>query len=97
VEVSRRAAHGTLAPGFLQQLGVAGLGPEAEGGAAGGGSSAGSSSSSASSSSQEALAAAGPHALSFSADFQTLKRAAASLATAGLERSKSHVKRVYKI
>ena len=102
VEVSRRAAHGTLAPGFLLQLGVAGLGPEAEGGAAGGGgSSAGSggssSSSSSAGSSQGALAAAGPHALSFSADFQTLKRAAASLATAGLERSKSHVKRVYKI
>ena len=97
VEVSRRAAHGTLAPGFLLQLGVAGLGPEAEGGAAGGGGSSAGSGGSSAGSSQEALAAAGPHALSFSADFQTLKRAAASLATAGLERSKSHVKRVYKI
>ncbi len=94
VEVSRRAAHGTLAPSFLLQLGVAGLGPEAEAAAGGSASSASSASSSGGSG---GLAASGPHAILFSADFQALKRASASLATAGLERSKAHVKRVYKI
>jgi hypothetical protein len=99
VEVSRRAAHCTMAPNFLLQLGVAGLGPEAEeaaSGAAGGGSGSGSGSGG-SSGSGEGLAASGPHAFLFSADYQALKRASASLATAGLERSKAHVKRVYKI
>jgi hypothetical protein len=47
--------------------------------------------------SSSSLAASGPHALIFTSDFQSLKAAAASLATAGLERSKAHVKRAFKI
>ena len=90
VEVSRRCVHSVMEPNFMLQLGVVGLGPE---GAAGGGSGRSSSGSG----SAASLAAAGPHALAFSADFQGLKRAAASLSTASLERSKAHVKRVYKI
>ena len=85
VEVSRRSLHDAMAPSFTLQLGVAGLGPAA----APAGSSSGAEGA--------PLASSGPHALMFTADYQALKRAAASLASAGLERSRAHVKRVYKI
>jgi hypothetical protein len=101
VEVARRALHEALAPNFVLQLAVAGVGPEGAGAAArgagdgSGGSGAGAGSGAGTDAAAQ-LAAAGPRTVVFDADFQALKRAAASLSTAGLERSMAHVKRVYK-
>ena len=81
VEVARRNLHEALQPRFIMQLGVSGLGLAGGGGDLKNGDS---------------LTVAGPHTCMFQADYTVLKRAAANLSTAAMEKSSSHVKRVYK-
>ena len=90
VEVAKRSLLEALHPHFEIQLGGSGLGLEGGGGGGGTGGSSGSSSGDGS------LTSAGPHVCSFQADYDVLKRAAATLQSAELERSTAHVKRVYK-
>ena len=80
--MAKRSLLEALHPHFEVQLGVSGLGLERGGGS--------------SSSDKASLTSAGPHVCSFQADYDVLKRAAATLQSAELERSTAHVKRVYK-
>jgi len=97
VDVARRHAHDLLAPSFLLRVSVYGLGPEggARGAArAGGGAGDAPALPLGAAVDAAALAALGPHAVTFSADFATLKRAAMAMDEAAAELRTAHAKRV---
>ncbi len=99
VDVARRHAHDLLAPSFLLRASVYGLGPEGgPRGAARGASAGGEPPAPAlplgAAVDAPALAALGPHAVTFSADFATLKRAAMAVDEAAAELRTAHAKRV---
>lgn len=83
VDIARRHVHEVLEPNYLLRLNVYGLGPPA---AADAGARAGVDA--------RALSALGPHAITFSADFATLKSAAMAMDEAVAELRTPHAKRV---
>jgi hypothetical protein len=83
VDVARRHVHEVLEPTFLLQLNVYGLGPAAP-----------AATSSGAAVEPRVLATLGSHAITFSSDFATLKKAAMALDEAVAELRTPHAKRV---